>query len=583
MDAIDFFTHPQSSRQKQYEALRAFYVGNQSASVVAQRFGYTVSSFYSLTRTFRQHLEREEAQHYYFVTESSGAKPKFSGTNTEQLIIELRKKSLSVADIKSILDALGHSISQRSISRILAQAGFERLPRRTKQERQTTANMSGLSAPITTMLRYAPDSFSSRNGVGLLCLLPFLEEYGINQLIDSSEYPETERLSRRCSILSFVALKLSNISRYSVDNSWCMDRGLGFFAGLNVLPKAAWCTSYSHRVTREMNQRFLKGLHQCWQQHNLLGNSANLDFVSIPYWGDDSHLENNWSGSRNLSLPSILSVLAQDPDSGIITYGDTTIRHDNQSEVVMEFLDFYQENDPNNTLKYLVFDSKFTTYKNLRNLEDSPNKIKFITVRKRGPKILEELKTISKSEWTSIRVMAANGKGRAIQFYEQRVVLKDYGKDIRQIAIKGSRRVQPALIITNDFEKPAKEIIHTYARRWLVETEISEQIYFFHLNRVCSSMVIKVDFDLTMSIFAHNIYRLLAAELPGFSHQAAASLFNKFMDNGGKVIVDDERVNIILNKKRNMPVLLQAMEKFQDKPLTSINNLKFQVSVDSTS
>ena len=387
-----------------------------------------------------------------------------------------------------------------------------------------------------------------------MCFLPFLEEYGINQLIDSSDYPETERLSRRCSILSFVALKLSNISRYSVDNSWCMDRGLGFFAGLNVLPKAAWCTSYSHRVTRGMNQRFLKGLHQCWQHHNLLGNSANLDFVSIPYWGDDSHLENNWSGSRNLSLPSILSVLAQDPDSGIITYGDTTIRHDNQSDVVMEFLDFYQENDPNSTLKYLIFDSKFTTYKNLRMLEDSPNKIKFITVRKRGPKILEELKAIPKSEWTSIRVMSADGKGRAIQVYEQRVFLKDYGKDIRQIAIKGSRRIQPALIITNDFEKPVKEIIHQYARRWLVETEISEQVYFFHLNRVCSSMVIKVDFDLTMSIFAHNIYRLLAAELPGFSHQAAASLFDKFMDNGGKVIVDAQRVSIILNKKRNMPV-----------------------------
>ena len=96
-------------------------------------------------------------------------------------------------------------------------------------------------------------------------------------------------------------------------------------------------------------------------------------------------------------------------------------------------------------------------------------------------------------------------------------------------------------------------------------------------------MVIKVDFDLTMSIFAHNIYRLLAAELPGFSHQAAASLFDKFMDNGGKVIVDDERINIILNKKRNMPVLLQAMERFQDKPLASFDNLKFQVSVDSTS
>ncbi|MGK7876076.1 MAG: hypothetical protein AB4426_23090 [Xenococcaceae cyanobacterium] len=49
-------------------------------------------------------------------------------------------------------------------------------------------------------------------------------------------------------MLGFVALKLSNVRRYSADDLWCMDRGLGFFAGLNVLPKAAWFSSYAHRV-----------------------------------------------------------------------------------------------------------------------------------------------------------------------------------------------------------------------------------------------------------------------------------------------------------------------------------------------
>ena len=47
-------------------------------------------------------------------------------------------------------------------------------------------------------------------------------------------------------------------------------------------------------------------------------------------------------GGRNKSLASILAVLAQDPDSGIITYGDSSIRHENQAQVVIEFLDFYR-------------------------------------------------------------------------------------------------------------------------------------------------------------------------------------------------------------------------------------------------
>ena len=582
MDAIEFFNTPTNPAHKQYEALRAFYLEGQSATEVAHSFGYTLTSFYALTRDFKQYLKQGNPSSKYFVSIRPGPQSKFDGSQTQQLIIELRKKSLSVPDIKSILDSLGYQISQRSIYNILDQAGFTRLPRRRKKERDENLCGVNLEAPISSMLSYQPETFSSSRGVGLICLLPYLQEYKINQLIASSNYPQTQSLNRCCSLLSFVALKLSKVRRYSIDDIWCMDRGLGFFAGLNVLPKAAWFTSYSHRVTRTMNRTFLQSLHHRWQEYNLLGDSANLDFVSIPYWGDDSHLENNWSGSRNQSLSSILAVLAQDPDTGIITYGDSSVRHENQAQVVIEFLDFYRS-DTSDNLKYLIFDSKFTTYENLRKLEDNPNSIKFITIRRRGPKIIAELDALPKSQWTTIRVATANGRGRNLQVHEQVILPKGYGKNIRQIAILGTRRVKPALIITNDFEVSLKEIVRKYARRWLVEQEVSEQVHFFHLNRVSSSMVIKVDFDLTMSILAHNLYRLLAADLPGFSHQTTASLFDKFIDNSGKIIIDAESVTVVLKKKRNIPALLQALTRFQDKPLSCLNNLRFRVIADSSS
>jgi len=136
-------------------------------------------------------------------------------------------------------------------------------------------------------------------------------------LIEKSDYPQTSQIGKINSILSFVALKASNIKRYTADNMWCMDRGLGLFAGLNVLPKAAWFSSYSHRVTRAMNLNFLKSLHKKWEAEGLLSGTVNLDFTTIPYWGDSKHLENNYSGKRNKGLPSMLAVLAQDADSGI--------------------------------------------------------------------------------------------------------------------------------------------------------------------------------------------------------------------------------------------------------------------------
>ena len=90
-------------------------------------------------------------------------------------------------------------------------------------------------------------------------------------------------------------------------------------------------------------------------------------------------------------------------------------------------------------------------------------------------------------------------------------------QELRHVAITGKGIVKPALIITNDFEISLETVVRTYGRRWLVEKGISEQIEFFHLNKMSSSMAIKVDFNLTMTILAHNIYRLLALEFDRYS------------------------------------------------------------------
>ena len=126
-------------------------------------------------------------------------------------------------------------------------------------------------------------------------------------------------MSRLSSLLSFVVLKLSNVRRYSHDDLWCMDRGLGLFAGLTVLPKSSCFSSYAHRVSCQMNHRFLQQMTTIWKQHNLLSDTVNLDFTTLPPWGEAEIREKNWSSTRQRQLTSILAALAQDPDSGIIS------------------------------------------------------------------------------------------------------------------------------------------------------------------------------------------------------------------------------------------------------------------------
>ena len=114
------------------------------------------------------------------------------------------------------------------------------------------------------MLDWLSEEFHS-SSIGLLCLLPVIKKYDLDKIIEESDYPSTECIPKIESILSFQALKLSNVRRYNADDLWCMDRGPGLFAGLNVLPKTAWFTSYSDRVTPKMNISFLRKLHQVWK------------------------------------------------------------------------------------------------------------------------------------------------------------------------------------------------------------------------------------------------------------------------------------------------------------------------------
>jgi len=204
-------------------------------------------------------------------------------------------------------------------------------------------------------------------------------------------------------------------------------------------------------------------------------------------------------------------------------------------------------------------------------------------IRRRGKKIVEELEKKPSSAWKKVRVTTANGKGRNLKINDERIFLKDYGGELRQIAITGHGKIKPALLITNDFEKSCARLIRKYTRRWLVEKSISEQIEFFHLNKVSSSMVIKVDFDLTMSILAHNILRLFALDLPGYSHDTDYTLYKKFLSMTGNVKIEIDEIAIYLKKRRNLPALLTAMEQYKNMRINIFGKRELAFWGDSTS
>ena len=566
---LSFFSRPLNPRHRRYEILRAFFLEQLPARDVARRFDCSRAAVYSIARDFRR--LHDPADFFFRSPDPPGRPLRSPSSDLHDEIVRLRKLNLSVPDIKARLDASSsHPPSERAIRDLLLAEGFARLPRLPRRSRaqRAAAGPAPERAPASVpLLPHAAELFQSERAAGILCFLPLIRRYRIDEAIRLAGYPGTSTLSPLQSVLAFLALKLSNIRRYSADDIWCMDRGPGLFAGLNVLPKAAWFSAYSDRTTRAMNQRLLAQLARILSARALVSDAANLDFTTLPHWGDDQTLEKHWAGSRGRALTGFSAALAQDPDSDLLLRSDASVRRQSSPESVLEFLDFSHAGGLH--LRFLVFDGRFTTYACLKRL--NADGIRFVTVRRRGRNLIQVAQAVPPAQRKKIRVPVRNGT-RLLEVVESTIPLRHYDGEVRQIAVlHGSRR--PALLITNDFESSLAALLRRYAQRWLVEKSISEQLAFFHLNRLSSSMVIKIDFDLAMTVLAYNLYRLLALELPpGYRHCTAQTLFESLLETGADIQLDPDLCAVSLKKKRNLPALLEALGTAPSEPLPWLGN-----------
>ena len=67
-------------------------------------------------------------------------------------------------------------------------------------------------------------------------------------------------------------------------------------------------------------------------------------------------------------------------------------------------------------------------------------------------------------------------------------------------------------------------------------------------------------------------------ELPGYRNCEAATLFNKFVDNGADVEFEPDRVSVRLKKKRDLPLLLKVASSLQGGPIPWLGGRKLEFS-----
>ena len=90
-----FFLEPKHPKQRQYEALRAFYVEGRPSREVARSFGYSAGAFRVLCHAFVR-----EPHPAYFATSRTGPRTQPKKDAARSMVVALRKKNHSVYEIR---------------------------------------------------------------------------------------------------------------------------------------------------------------------------------------------------------------------------------------------------------------------------------------------------------------------------------------------------------------------------------------------------------------------------------------------------------------------------------------------------
>jgi hypothetical protein len=542
-----FFLEPDNAKQRMYEALRAYFVDNRPSAEVAKAFGYTPGSFQVLCHHFRR-----DPNPVFFTTPRPGPRSQPKKSAARELIIQLRKQNHSVYEISEALKENQCPLSPTGVREVLKEEGFAPLPRRLDSERPDRPQPT--TEPIADVRGFSLHrrSFTTSCG-GLFLFVPGLVRLNLDRIPQSAHLPGSKMIPAEHALRSCLALKLWSIQRHSHIMALVADEGLALFAGLNAIPKKSYLSEYSSRVSHSKTTQMLATWHELVHPDHLWdAESFNLDFHSVPYYGEHPVVERHYVSARSRRQPSILVFLAQDAAGRAFCYSNAILRKGEEANEIFNFISFWKRTHGEQP-RHLVFDSRLTTYGNLAKLDKMG--ISFITLRRRSPALLKEIALLSSSAWRTIELDVPTRKFRFPRVYEQKVSLA--GCSFRQLFIRDLGHDEPTILLTNE-PRTAKTLITRYAQRMLIENALSDAVRFFHMDALSSSVGLKVDFDMALLVIASGLYRMLAKRMRGYSDAQARQIFRDLIDMPANVNIDENQIEVSFHRRAHLPIILSS-------------------------
>jgi hypothetical protein len=529
-----------------YEALRAYFVEGRPSGKVAAAFGYTAASFRVLCHQFR----RDPPE--FFAAPRPGPRLQPRKSAARDLAVKLRKQNHSIYEISAALKEAGHPLSSTAVREVLREEGFARLPRRLDEERLAEPRPTVEAVADVRQFSLHSRSFTTPCG-GLFLFLPDLVRLQIHKLATAAQFPGSRMIPAAHALRASLALKLWSIERKSHVMPLAADEGLALFSGLNATPKRSYLSEYSSRLSHAKTMKLIATWHDLVAEDKLFdAESFNLDFHSVPYYGEHPVVQRHYVSSRSRRQLSVLVFAAQDAEGRAFCYTNADLRKGEESDEILRFVNFWKRTH-GALPPHLVFDSRLTTYDNLAKLDQMG--ILFITLRRRSLSLLQEIANLPRSAWRQVELDVPTRKFKTPQVYEQQVLLA--ARSFRQFYIQDLGHDEPTILLTNELRTPAK-IITRYAQRMLIENALSDAVRFFHMDALSSAVGMKVDFDMGLTVLASGLYRLLARRMRGYSDAQARRIFRDLVDIPADINITPEDIVVRFHRRAHLPIVLAS-------------------------
>ena len=527
---------------------------NLPSADVARRFGYSAGAFRVLCHAFRRGDLPE-----FFAATRPGRHDQPKKSRAHDQIVALRKRNYSVYEISQTLKEQGMALSATAVREVLAAEGFAPLPRRLDEERPVRIGPNAQAVANVGDFVLSPREFTTRMG-GLFLFVPDLVRLESDALAQAAKLPGSRMVPSAHALRASLALKLWAIERKSHIMALVADEGLALFCGLNAMPKKSFLSEYSSRITPQKVAHLLALWHARVSGDLFAGESLNLDFHSVPYFGEHPLVESHYLAKRSRRQPSILVFLAQDADAQVFCYANADIRKGEEADEIFRFIDFWKRQH-GKAPQHLVFDSKLTTYAGLDRLDAAG--ITFLTLRRRSPKLLAEAANLPASAWRTVELDIPHRKYRNPRFYEQKA--RPLQRAYRQFYITDLGHDEPTILLTNDQRSTIKNLITRYAKRMLIENALADAVRFFHIDALSSSVGFKVDFDMALLVLASGLYRLMARRMRGYDDAQARQIFRDLIDMPADVAISDNEITVRFHRRAHLPIVLAS--GLVDKPI----------------